>query len=75
MDPRGSERSWSNTQHHGPTGAPGPPLDHLDPAWTTSFNHTLEIAAKVDQGGPVGPRGPWNWVLDQEHCGPTFTFC
>ena len=28
-----------------------------------------------DQDGPGGPGGPWCWVVDQEHCGPLFTFC
>ena len=48
VDQGGSERPWSTTQHHGPDGAPGPLLVHLDPAWSTSCNHTPEIA---DQGG------------------------
>ena len=48
VDHGGPERSWSTTQHHGPAGAPGPPLDHLDPTWSTSCNHTPEIAV---QGG------------------------
>ena len=34
-----------------------------------------KLRTKVDQGGPGGPLGPWSWVLDQEHCGPAFTFC
>ena len=50
----GPEPSWSNTQHHGPASAPGPPLDHLDPAWTTSCNHTPEI---VVQDGSRWTRG------------------
>ena len=54
VDHGGPERSWSTTQHHGPAGAPGPPLDHLDPAWTTSCNHTPEIAV---QGGSRWTRG------------------
>ena len=54
MDHGGPERSWSTTQHHGPAGAPEPPLDHLDPAWTTSGNHTPEIAV---QGGSRWTRG------------------
>ena len=48
MDQVGPERHCSTTRHHGPASAPGPLLDHLDPAWSTSCNHTLEIA---DQGG------------------------
>src|ERR1700744_6001069 len=54
VDHGGPERSWSTTQHHGPAGAPGPPLDHLDSAWTTSCNHTPEIAV---QGGSRWTRG------------------
>ena len=54
VDHGGPERSWSTTQHHGPAGAPGPPLDHLDPAWTTSCSHTPEIAV---QGGSRWTRG------------------
>ena len=34
-----------------------------------------KLQTKVDQGGPGGPLAPWSWVLDQEHCGPVFTFC
>ena len=30
---------------------------------------------KVDHVGTGGPRASWSWVLDQEHCGPGFTFC
>ena len=48
MDQGGRERSWSTTQHHGPARAPGPLLINLNPAWSTSCNHTPEIA---DQGG------------------------
>ena len=54
MDHGGPERSWSTTQHHGPAGALGPPLDHLDPAWTSSCNHTPGIAV---QGGSRCTRG------------------
>ena len=54
MDQGGPERHWSTTQHHGPAGAPGPLLVHLDSAWSTSCNHTLEIA---DQGGSRWTRG------------------
>ena len=41
------------------------------------FRVTLlrKLRTKVDQGGPEEPRAPWSWVLDQEHCGPVFTFC
>ena len=48
VDHVGPERHWSTTRHHGPAGAPGPLLVHLDPAWSTLCNYTLEI---VDQGG------------------------
>ena len=48
VDQGDPERPWSTTQHHGPAGAPGPLLVRLDPAWSTSCNHTPEIA---DQGG------------------------
>ena len=34
-----------------------------------------KLRTKVDQGGPGGPQAPWSGVLDQEHCGPVFTFC
>src|ERR1700760_159027 len=54
VDHGGPGRSWSTTQHHGPAGAPGPPLDHLYPAWTTSSNHTPEMAV---QGGSRWTRG------------------
>ena len=54
MDHGGPERSWFNTQHYGPTHTPGPLLDHLDPAWSTSCNHTPEIA---DQCGLRWTRG------------------
>ena len=48
MNHGGPERLWSTTQHHGPARAPDPLLVHLDPAWSTSCNHTPDIA---DQGG------------------------
>ena len=54
VDQGGPERPWFTTQHHGPAGAPGPLLVHLDPAWSTSCNHTPEI---VDQGGSRWTRG------------------
>ena len=54
MDQGGPERPWSTTQHHGPSGAHGPLLVHLDPAWFTLCNHTPEIA---DQGGSRWTRG------------------
>ena len=57
VDHSGPECSWSNTQHHSPAGAPGPPLDHLDPAWTTSCNHTLEIAVQGGSRWTSGTRG------------------
>ena len=34
-----------------------------------------KLRTKVYQGGLGGPWAPWSWVLDQEHCGPVFTFC
>ena len=53
VDHGGPECPGSNTQHHGPACITGPLLDHLDPAWTTSCNHTLENCRprwiKVDQ--------------------------
>ena len=69
MDHGGPKRPWSTTQHHGPVRAPGPLLVHLDPAWSTLCNHTPEIAAKPDQGGPGGPLGPWSWVWTRSTVG------
>ena len=54
VDHGGPESSWSNTQHHGPAYTLGLLLDHLDPACSTSCNHTPEIA---DQGGSRRTRG------------------
>ena len=54
VDQVGPERPWSTTQHHGPAGAPGPLLVHLDPAWSTLCIHIPEIA---DQGGSRWTRG------------------
>ena len=54
VDHGGPERPWSTTQHHCPAGAPSPLLVHLDPAWSSSCNHTPEIA---DQGGSRWTRG------------------
>ena len=50
----GPERPWSTTQHHGPAGAPGQVLVYLDSAWSTSCNHTRELA---DQDGSRWTRG------------------
>ena len=48
VDHRDPERHWSTTQHQSPARAPGPLLVYLDSAWSTSCNHSPEIA---DQGG------------------------
>ena len=57
VDQGGPERSWSTTQHHGPAGAPGPPLDHLHPAWSTSCKHTPEIAVQGGSRWTTGTTG------------------
>ena len=54
VDQGGPECPWSTTQYHGPAGAPGALLVHLDPARSTACNHTPEIA---DQGGLRWTRG------------------
>ena len=55
------------------------PLDHhcttlilLGPLPITTL---CKLRSKVDYGRPRGLWGPWSWVVDKEHGGPTFTFC
>ena len=57
VDHSDPERSWSTTQHHGPAGARETPLDHLDPAWSTSCNHTRKIVVHAGSRWTRGTTG------------------
>ena len=57
VDYSGPERSWSNTQNHGPARAPGPLLEYFDPTLSTSCNHTPEIVVQGESRWIRGTRG------------------